>query len=292
MQTLKDLATEHPAVVTYCVGGAATLLALYTAKKLLLGGLMNDSAPHIDAPAGTVVLHQIGRGTRAPSLSPFVVKLETFLRLAKIPYVNDHSVTRSSKGKTPWITLDGVDVADSQLCIKFLKTHLSIDLNPTLSPEQRAVSTAIQVMVDEHLYWTLFYNRWVYDRHMKVIKEHVNPPAPAMWLFKRMLKSQLHGQGMGRHSAEEVWGFMKEDLAALDNYLGDKRFMMGEEMVEVDCSVFGMLCQFVYMQEDDVCQGMLQGKFPRLHRYVERVKDLVWPDWEDVCTKGSRYMKS
>ena len=37
-------------------------------------------------PKDTVILHQIPRGPHAPSLSPFVVKLETFLRMVKVPY--------------------------------------------------------------------------------------------------------------------------------------------------------------------------------------------------------------
>lgn len=37
-------------------------------------------------PVNTVILHQIGRGPYAPSMTPFAVKLETFLRMAKIPY--------------------------------------------------------------------------------------------------------------------------------------------------------------------------------------------------------------
>jgi hypothetical protein len=44
-----------------------------------------------------VVLHQYPRGLRAPNLSPFAVKLETWLRMADIPYqvckCNPHSHT-------------------------------------------------------------------------------------------------------------------------------------------------------------------------------------------------------
>jgi hypothetical protein len=37
-------------------------------------------------PRDVVILHQLPRGLRAPSVSPFAVKLETFLRMTKIPY--------------------------------------------------------------------------------------------------------------------------------------------------------------------------------------------------------------
>lgn len=37
-------------------------------------------------PNDVVILHQVPRGLRAPSASPFALKLETFLRMAKISY--------------------------------------------------------------------------------------------------------------------------------------------------------------------------------------------------------------
>ena len=63
------------------------------------------------------------RATRCPSPSPFPLKLETFLRAHKIPYINDYSEYPSAKGKIPWITIDGQEVADSQACIDFLSNR-------------------------------------------------------------------------------------------------------------------------------------------------------------------------
>ena len=39
-----------------------------------------------DYPRDVVILHQVGRGPFSPSVSPFVMKMETYLRMAKIPY--------------------------------------------------------------------------------------------------------------------------------------------------------------------------------------------------------------
>ena len=38
-------------------------------------------------PADLVVIHKLGKGPAAPSLSPYPIKLETYLRMAKIHYV-------------------------------------------------------------------------------------------------------------------------------------------------------------------------------------------------------------
>jgi hypothetical protein len=37
-------------------------------------------------PKGVVVLHQFPRGYKVPSISPFALKLETYLRMADITY--------------------------------------------------------------------------------------------------------------------------------------------------------------------------------------------------------------
>ncbi len=59
----------------------------------------------------------------------------------------------SSKGKTPFITYNGIDVADSQFCIDFLNDKRGIDLNKHLTIEQKSIARAFQKMTEENLYW-------------------------------------------------------------------------------------------------------------------------------------------
>ena len=100
-----------------------------------------------------VVLHQMARGKNSPSISPFPLKLETWLRACGIPHQSDFDEPFGPKGKTPWVTLNGVDTADSQLCLELLGRHFNKDLGSHLSEEDRAVARALHIMIEEHLYW-------------------------------------------------------------------------------------------------------------------------------------------
>ena len=57
------------------------------------------------------------------------------------------------KGKTPWITLNGIDIADSQLCLELIAKHFNTDFSSHLTEQDRAIARAMQIMAEEHLYW-------------------------------------------------------------------------------------------------------------------------------------------
>ena len=82
-----------------------------------------------EAGKDVVVLHQFQRGRFCPNPSPFPIKLETFLRINKIKYVNDFEEPKSDKSKSPWITINGENIADSQLAIKYLTKKFDLEIN-------------------------------------------------------------------------------------------------------------------------------------------------------------------
>ncbi|KAB7500445.1 Failed axon connections-like protein [Armadillidium nasatum] len=111
-----------------------------------------------------VVLHSFPKATTLPNLSPFVLKLETYLRMADIQYKFDDRYPYGPKGKAPWITLNGKDYADSQLIIEFLGKEFRKDFCNSLSKEEKAVSRAMQIMAEEHVLFGLGWWRFVVDR--------------------------------------------------------------------------------------------------------------------------------
>ena len=70
---------------------------------------------------------------------------------------NDFEETHSRKGKTPWITFNGIEIADSQLCLEMLADMFQKDFSSHLSPEHKATARALQIMAYDHLYWYIYY---------------------------------------------------------------------------------------------------------------------------------------
>ena len=46
---------------------------------------------------------------------------------------------------------------------------------------------------------------------------------------------------------KEIWEFAREDLLALSEMLGDSPFLLGDTPSTVDCTLFGHLAQFLYI---------------------------------------------
>ena len=99
-----------------------------------------------EAGENVVVPHQFPRPGKIPNLSPFPIKLETYLRAMNIEYVNDFEQPMSDKQKCPWITVNGQDVSDSQLSVEFLTDKLEKDMDSHLTEEEAATARAVRLL--------------------------------------------------------------------------------------------------------------------------------------------------
>ena len=104
-----------------------------------------------------IKLYQFTPAFGLPNASPFCMKLETYLRMAALPYdaPANANMMKSPKGKMPYIE-DGAKVlGDSGLIIAYLKATYGDPLDAALSSAERAVSLAFQRLLEENLYWAL-----------------------------------------------------------------------------------------------------------------------------------------
>ncbi|KAJ6640049.1 Failed axon connections like [Pseudolycoriella hygida] len=280
---LFDVVLFSSIFVYLCVSLAKAYVTRSTRNKI--------RAKWSSSPKDVVIFHTTPRGIHCPVISPFALKLETFLRMAKIPYQFDDEFPFGSKGKTPWITFNGKHIADSQIIMEFLTKKFDVKLG-NYSDVDRAYGRAVRVMIDEHLYWGGVVWRFKYCdanvlRHMySPLVNKVNwIVRPFIW---RSVVSRFNAmawaQGTGRHSYDEVVSIMNDSVESLSKIIGNKKFLLGNEPCDDDAAVFGLLAQGLYSSPGAPFHVMFE-KCPNLVEYVERIKSTFWPDWNDLLSK-------
>lgn len=200
-----------------------------------------------------LIVHKLPSAWGLPSVSPFCLKLDVYLRMVGIPFetVVDATPFRGPKGKLPWIEHEGKKIGDSGFVIEYLRERFGCDANRGLDPRARATAHALRRLIEENLYWTMVYDRWVVEENWRHFRDVVlgGIPAPLRVVIgpvaRRGVKRQLAGHGIGLHSRDEIAAIGECDIGAIADLLGDKPFLMSDEPTEVDATAYGMLANIL-----------------------------------------------
>ncbi|CAK9812047.1 Failed axon connections [Anthophora quadrimaculata] len=247
-----------------------------------------------------VYLYQFSRIPLLPSISPYCLKVETWLRLNGIKYENvDHKIKfRSKKGALPFIELNGEEIADSTIILRELSQKFGKDLDAGLTSEQRNVSHAMISMIENHLVWVVTCWRTKnLDQVLKGYKVNLQhalgtriPNGILNFFFKltfgRKGTKKVKAQGMGVHTPEEVSQFGCTDLKVLSDMLADKPFFFGDEPTTLDVVAFAHLAQILYIDKDTPysLRDYMQENCPNLVGHCSRMKERCFPDWDEICS--------
>eukprot|EP00058_Branchiostoma_floridae_P005309 XP_002590797.1 hypothetical protein BRAFLDRAFT_218610 [Branchiostoma floridae] len=217
--------------------------------------------------------------------------METYLRMADIPYEPMYSRTTSSgpKMKTPWIEYNGQAMGDSGLIMEFLNREKGVDLNQSLSSADKAVSRAFTKMVEENTYWGVVMNRWM-DNFDKLHELFEVPWNLRFFLriLRRGFRQMVLAHGIGRHSKDEIEGIIEKDLKAISTFLGTKPYLMGDDPTEVDAAMFGQLSGILWGFPDSYLHRIVTVDCPNLQAYCNRIKDRYWTDWDQLTKKTKK----
>ena len=232
-----------------------------------------------------IKLYQFASGDGLPNFSPFCMKIETYLRMSGLDHevVNFGNTRKTPKGKLPMINDDGKVVADSEIIIDYLYEKYSVNLDKNLTIEQKAISSALQAMMDEKFYWTLVYSRWIDPQGWTKVKKIFFSSMPpgmkqiAPTIAQKMVKKQLHGQGIGRHSADEVYKIGQNCLQSLSDYLADKPFIQGDQPTSIDACAFAHVASVIKAPMDSPLKDFTNNK-QNLTDYNQRMYEKYFPE--------------
>ncbi len=227
-----------------------------------------------------IELHQFRRSWGI-NPSPFCLKVETFCQLAGVAYKSIPTLPmKSPRGKLPFIIDDGQRIADSGYILAHLRAKAPADIDAGLDARQEARGHLLRRTCEESLYFVVVYSRWIDEAGWAVAKPEFFRGLPALvraFLPERLRKkvrNQLHNQGYGRHSREEVFALGIADLTAIAAYLGDHAFAVTDRPTSYDSSVYALLKSVLATPIDSpLKQAALQ--MPVLSAYVERMERFI-----------------
>jgi glutathione S-transferase len=208
-----------------------------------------------------ITLHQFSPNWGLPNASPFCMKLETYLRMANLPYtvVYEDNLDKAPKGKMPYIKDDGEDdgeddgkkIGDSNLIIEYLNEKYGDRTDAQLSPSDRGISLAMRRLIEENLYWCMVYSRWIDESNWPITRSAYFGNLPPVvqqilpGLIRKDIRKSLDGHGMGKHSPAEIYAIGCRDLIALSGFLSDKQFFFGDRPTLLDASAYATILNFL-----------------------------------------------
>lgn len=250
-------------------------------------------------------LYVWGPALNAPSIDPKCVVIESYLRLVKQKYtiVTCNDPQTSPTGELPLLKDGSVWIAGASRILNHLVKR-GKDANNDLTAEQKAEYLAYSTLATEKLYDCMLYT-WYADSTNFI--KNIRPTYakllsfPSRYLVPIQLKKSAKDRlakynveitaddaGLPQNEKEEMkellktgWHHMyqlaRDTYDTLQSHLGDKEYMFGDSATTLDCIVFGYLSLHLYPDlAHRRLQHILTNEYPRLARYCDRVKALLY----------------
>jgi len=231
-----------------------------------------------------IKLFQFPRVFGIPNLSPFCCKLETWLRIAGLPYqvVDTPNPRKGPKGKLPFIEEGGARIPDTSRIIEHLTKTRGVDPDAHLGPRQRALALLVQRTLEEHYAFVLAYTHLVSDEGMRHAAARF-PSLPALAaplvarLLRRNVKAILWKQGMLRHSSDEIVEAAGRDWQAVLALKSEGPYFFGDNPSGTDAIVFGALAPTVLTPIETPIRDFLRVQ-PGCLAYAEGLLGRFYPE--------------
>ncbi|KEG15052.1 hypothetical protein DQ04_00201050 [Trypanosoma grayi] len=261
---------SHPFII---VGTTTAVTATLLRARIAYTRFMTRRLMMAMDDSEKVQLYIAPRSGAALCASMPCVAVETFLRLAKIPYdahiIADPAV--SPTGSLPCIRYKGNCVSNFSPIMDCLRSTFKIRLDTHIGKQEMAIGTALAA--------TLNYSvRRACDRPQTV---HVVAALQQM-LSKLQRTFSTWRYGVPDQS-QSKWQLLL-DFQAIEHIIGSKMYLLGSSPTSYDCAVYAALLPLVEVNETaharDPFTYVAHSKV--LTGYVRRMSHTVFPDLDDL----------
>jgi hypothetical protein len=229
-----------------------------------------------------------------PSPSGFCQKVETFLRVTGTPYEDIKTVPFfAPKGKLPYITHNGNTVPDSSFIIDYLvSSGTSRDPNAPLTSRQKAESRAWQAYIEEVLYDSIVWTRWMDPKDYPVsVQENMGTlpwfirPLAAVY-FRRFIGNVMWTKGMGRHKPAEIEEIMIRAWKDVGKLVGDgTQYIFGTDEPAIMDIVVYSFCVHCLSVDGNPRTDELILENNALVGYLNRITHNFFPEYKRILEK-------
>ncbi|HEX5421242.1 MAG TPA: glutathione S-transferase family protein [Gammaproteobacteria bacterium] len=239
-----------------------------------------------------VKLFQFPRMFGIPNVSPFCCKLETWLRIAGIPFevVDTPDPRKGPKGKVPFIEDNGVRIGDSSLIVDHFKKTRGVDPDARLDASERATALLVQRTLEEHYSFVILYTHFMRPegwRHMRAQFDFL--PAVVRPLVLRSVRGRMKKllwlQGLLRHSDADIIESGLRDWRSVLTVLDDKPFLFGGEPTGTDATVFGALATSMFTPVQSPIRDYLWSQ-PAFVAFADNMFSRFFPELPRTPTKA------
>eukprot|EP01132_Coremiostelium_polycephalum_P004167 gene4167-5216_t len=225
----------------------------------------------------------------APSASPYVLKVISFLEYHKIQYKVIYTNDMGPRSKHPRAYIDGELVCDSHFIIKTLQKKFNITDEIRDPKVVAGMAMTRRFMDDAYAPVNIVHPRWVDPSSCKGFLDQVFSELPFFLTplrsyIQKQVTKQLYQQGTGRYSLDELREIQFTDLSSLSTLLGENRFFFGtNKLTYADITIFAHLAQNGLVGLDNVPNSYF-SKHSNLVRFTNEVKQLIFSDdrWNEL----------
>jgi len=236
-----------------------------------------------------IKVYKFGPAFGLPDSSPFVMKVETYLRITGQPYETvTGDVRKAPRTQLPFVDIDGKVIPDSTAIIDYLESTRTEKLDAHLDFRESAIALAFKSMLEEHLYFGLLFMRWATDDGWTVFEPSLREMLGKMGvptLMRGMVSGsarkytvgRVRTQGIGRQPRSEVAGTCKKLVDALTVQLGDRPYICGAKPTSYDATAYAFVAALLCPAFDNELHKHAATK-ENLLSYAERMKAQYWKD--------------
>ena len=236
-----------------------------------------------------IKVNKFGPAFGLPDASPFVMKVETYLRLTDQKYETVLAdVRKAPRKQLPFVDVDGKVIPDSTEIIDHLEGARAEKLDALLDAKQKAVGLAFKSMLEEHLYFGILFMRWatddgwtVFEPTLREMLGKLGVPSLMRGMISKSARKQVtarvHTQGLGRKPRTQVVAACTRIVDALADQLGDGPYFWGDKPTTYDATVYafarGVLCPAF---DNELRKHAATKK--NLAQYADRLTEKFWKD--------------